>query len=272
MTSLRANREAPSIGKRSLCRCCQREAAASNEKPQPVVAEAKSIANARGVGALHRLFRPSAQRESTAMASALPLVLNAVLAKTAVTGQVTAWTNCRSNRIVVVVVQRLALYHWTPWLRSCDAAFALPSTTTTESIVKPDVSRHLCLSVTGLSSKLKPTLSFERHLFIALLPRSRAFLSNGACDLRRASCIIVGGAPAQWALQAYPGYSSVGRSLATICGLSKVLQRLPHSSARKEPPPPSLFLPPSPLSPLLSPFSLPFPSSLPPPPPPIPLL
>ena len=45
------------------------------------------------------------------MASALPLVLNAVLAKTAVTGQVTAWTNCRSNRIVVVVVQRLALYH-----------------------------------------------------------------------------------------------------------------------------------------------------------------
>jgi hypothetical protein len=95
------------------------------------------------------------------------------------------------------------------------------------------------LSVTGLSSKLKPTSSFERYLFIALLPRSRAFLSNGACDLRRASCIIVGGAPAQWALQAYPGYSSVGLSLATICGLSKMLQRLPHSSARKEPRSPS---------------------------------
>jgi hypothetical protein len=38
---------------------------------------------------------------------------------------------------------------WILWLRSCDAALALPSTTTTESIVKPDVSRHLCLSVTG---------------------------------------------------------------------------------------------------------------------------
>ena len=128
---------------------------------------------------LHRgaiALGPNAQRVSTGAASALALVLNAVLAKTAVTGQVTAWTNCRSHRIVVVVLYNGWLCTtWIPWLRSCDAAFALPSTTTTESIVKPDVSRHLCLSVTGLSSKLKPTLSFERYLFIALLPPVTGF-------------------------------------------------------------------------------------------------
>jgi len=31
----------------------------------------------------------------------------------------------------------------------------------------------------ALSSKLKPPLSFKRHLFIVLLPASQAFLSNG---------------------------------------------------------------------------------------------
>ena len=52
---------------------------------------------------------PNAQRVSTGAASALALVLNAVLAKTAVTGQEAARAHCWCRWIIVVVVQRLAV-------------------------------------------------------------------------------------------------------------------------------------------------------------------
>ena len=61
---------------------------------------------------LHRgaiALGPNAQRVSTGAASALALVLNAVLAKTAVTGQEAAWAHCWRRWIIVVVVQRLAV-------------------------------------------------------------------------------------------------------------------------------------------------------------------
>ena len=43
-----------------------------------------------------------------------------------------------------------------------DWALAPPSAKTTERTVKPDVSRHRCVIVMGLSSKLEPALSSKR--------------------------------------------------------------------------------------------------------------